>query len=155
MSKPEQGTSVAPRRPTGRRLLSWGLASRLCRRMGRLAAPGSCSTGTAPKWSWRARPNAPKVIALQGGNPAAVTIDSAEWPYAELLVGGRVEVDEVDGIAPEYRAAALWYFGEEQGSAWCDELPPAVRMTRFRLQPEWVGVVDFDGMRRLPSALAG
>jgi hypothetical protein len=28
-------------------------------------------------------------------------------------------------------------------------------MTRFRLEPSWVGLIDFDGMRRLPSAIAG
>jgi hypothetical protein len=30
-----------------------------------------------------------------------------------------------------------------------------VAMTRFRLEPSWVGQLDFDGMRRLPSAIAG
>jgi hypothetical protein len=99
-------------------------------------------------------PNAPKVLALDSGAPVAVTIDSADWPYSVLLVRGRVEVDDVDGVAPEYRDAAKRYFGPEQGSAWCDQFPDETRMTRFRLTPEWVGVLDFDGMRRLPSALA-
>jgi hypothetical protein len=61
----------------------------------------------------------------------------------------------VDGVAPEYRAAATRYFGEEQGNGWCDQLPAEMVMTRFSVRPEWVGLLDFDGMRRLPSAIAG
>ena len=48
--------------------------------------------------------NAPKVKALASGAPAAVTIHGAEWPFAVLLLRGTVDVDQVDGIAPEYRA---------------------------------------------------
>ena len=157
MTKPQQGALSLLDDPTAQRLLS----SREVAHLAYVWADGT--PRCTPIWfHWNgtevvmAGPtNAPKVIALQDGSPAAVTIDSAEWPYAELMVRGRVDVDEVDGIAPEYRAAALRYFGEEQGTAWCDQLPSGVRMTRFRLQPEWVGVVDFDAMRRLPSALAG
>ena len=98
---------------------------------------------------------APRVQALTTGDPVAVTIDSAEWPYNVLLIRGIVDVDEVDGAAPEYRAAAVRYFGEEQGNGWCDGLPDGMRMARFQVHPSWVGVLDFDGMRRLPSALAG
>ncbi len=98
---------------------------------------------------------APKTQALSDGSPVAVTIDSTTWPYAALLVRGRAAVDEVAGVAPEYRLAAIRYFGDEQGSGWCDGLPADVRMLRIRVAPEWVGVLDFDAMRRLPSALAG
>lgn len=96
---------------------------------------------------------APKARALSTGSPVAVTIDRATWPCAALLVRGRAAVDEVAGVAPEYRAAAIRYFGEEQGNGWCDGLGD-VRMFRVRVRPEWVGLIDFDGMRRLPSALA-
>ena len=65
-----------------------------------------------------------------------------------------MRVDEVEGIAAEYREAAHRYFGHEQGEAWCGQLPSGIRMTRFRMAPEWVGVVDFDGLRRVTSALA-
>jgi hypothetical protein len=99
--------------------------------------------------------NAPKVKVLDDGAPVAVTIHGPEWPFAVLLLRGNVEVDTVDGIAPEYRASATRYFGPEQGPAWCDSLPPGLSMTRFRLEPSWVGLLDFDGMRRLPSAIAG
>ena len=39
------------------------------------------------------------------------------------MLRGTVSVDEVDGVAPEYRSAAVRYFGEEQGTAWCDQFP--------------------------------
>ena len=100
-------------------------------------------------------PNAPKGRALTNGTAVAVTIDAPAWPYQVLLIRGPVTVEDVDGVAPEYRAAAERYFGPDQGSAWCDQLPADMRMTRLRVTPAWVGLLDFDGMRRLPSALAG
>jgi hypothetical protein len=99
--------------------------------------------------------NAPKVKALASGAPAAVTIHGGEWPFAVLLLRGTVDVDQVAGIAPEYRACATRYFGAEQGEAWCASLPADLAMTRFRLEPSWVGLLDFEEMRRLPSAIAG
>jgi len=99
--------------------------------------------------------NAPKVKTLTDGMPVAVTIHGDGWPYSALLLRGIVSVDHVQGIAPEYRASASRYFGPEQGEAWCASLPEDIAMTRFRLEPTWVGLLDFDGMRRLPSAIAG
>ena len=96
---------------------------------------------------------APKSVALHNGDSVAVTIDDPAWPYSALLIRGPVQVDEVDGIAAEYREAAVRYFGEEQGNGWCDQLPP-MTMNRFRVAPQWVGVLDFDEMRRLTSSLA-
>jgi hypothetical protein len=98
--------------------------------------------------------NAPKSRAITDGSPVAVTIDSSSWPYAVLMLRGRAAVDAVDGVAPEYRAAAIRYFGEAQGNGWCDQLPSDIEMLRIRVRPEWVGLLDFDGMRRIPSALA-
>ena len=100
-------------------------------------------------------PMAPKVLALDEGAPVAVTIDSAEWPYEALLLRGPVQIDDVEGVAPEYREAAHRYFGDEQGEAWCAQFPDDVTMRRFRVAPAWVGVVDFAELRRLPSAIAG
>ena len=99
--------------------------------------------------------NAPKAHVLATGAPVAVTIHGADWPFAVLLLRGAVEVDQVDGIADEYRACAHRYCGPAQGQAWCDSLPAGLTMSRVRLAPTWVGLLDFAGMRRLPSALAG
>ena len=96
----------------------------------------------------------PKRKAIDDGTPVAVTIDSADWPYSALMLRGHVSVDDVEGIAPEYREAAHRYFGEEQGETWCEQLPAGIHMTRFRMTPEWAGVLDFDGLRRVTSALA-
>jgi hypothetical protein len=98
--------------------------------------------------------NAPKADALTDGAAVAVTVDSHTWPYAALLIRGRAAIDLVDGVAPEYRQAAVRYLGDEQGDAWCDQFPADTRMLRVRVAPEWVGVLDFEGMRRLPSAIA-
>lgn len=99
--------------------------------------------------------NAPKVGVLSTGAPVAVTIHGAEWPFAVLLLRGTIDVDHVDGIAPEYRLSATRYFGADEGEAWCASLPDDMTMERFRLEPSWVGLLDFAEMRRLPSALAG
>jgi nitroimidazol reductase NimA-like FMN-containing flavoprotein (pyridoxamine 5'-phosphate oxidase superfamily) len=64
----------------------------------------------------------PKTKTIEDGTPVAVTIDSADWPYLALMLRGRVRVDNVEGIAAEYREAAHRYFGEEQarrGAASC------------------------------------
>ena len=157
MSKPAQGSLVLLDDPAAQRMLG-------SRQMAHLAFTWTDGTPRCtPMWfHWNgtevvmASPvGAPKVVALTGGQPVAITIYSPDWPYDVLLVRGEVAVDEVDGVAPEYRAAAIRYFGEEQGNGWCDQLPAGLRMARFRVRPQWVGVLDFDGMRRLPSALAG
>ena len=57
------------------------------------------------------------------------------------------------GAGHEYGLAARRYFGEEQGAAWCAQLPPGIRMRRLAVRPTWVSVLDFES--RLPSALSG
>lgn len=99
--------------------------------------------------------NAPKAAVLTAGSPIAVTIDDPTFPYASLMLRGGAEVDRVDGIAEEYELAAIRYLGEEQGRAWCAQLPSAIEMVRVKLSPDWVGLIDIADGRRLPSALAG
>jgi hypothetical protein len=97
---------------------------------------------------------APKTGVITTGTPIAVTIDDKEFPYASLNLRGTAEVDTVAGLTPEYRAAAMRYLGDEQGEQWCDQMP-AGDMTRVKLTPSWVGLIDVKDYRRLPSALAG
>ena len=97
---------------------------------------------------------APKTQAITSGTPIAITIDDSSFPYSSLNLRGTAEVDHVDGIAPEYRAAARRYLGDDEGDAWCDQMPPG-GMTRISLTPDWVGLIVLDGFRRIPSALAG
>ena len=155
MAKPEQGSLSLLEDPAAQRLLE-------SRQVAHLAYTWTDGTPRCiPIWfHWNgsqvvmASPAiAPKCSVLQDGAPVAVTIDDPAWPYSALLIRGSMEVDEVDSVAPEYRQAAVRYLGEEQGNGWCDQLPP-MNMGRFRVTPEWVGVLDFDQMRRLTSSLA-
>ena len=65
---------------------------------------------------------APKVHVLPHNASVALTIDADEWPYKVLLLRGTAEVETVDGVVPEYAAAAERYFGAEQGRAWVDNV---------------------------------
>jgi hypothetical protein len=96
-------------------------------------------------------PQAPKMSALENGNPVAVTIDSADWPYQVLYLRGNVSVTTLDGVVPEYALAAAKYFGAEQGAAWVGQFPLDARMTRLAVRPTWVAVLDFT--TRFPSAM--
>jgi hypothetical protein len=88
-------------------------------------------------------------------NPAvAVTIDTETFPPEVLTIRGRAAVSEVDGVPPEYAAAARRYLGEEAAHEYLAQIDqPGTRMARIDLHPSWVGVLDFQS--RLPSALGG
>jgi hypothetical protein len=96
-------------------------------------------------------PGAPKLKALRDGDPVAITIDSADWPYQVLYLRGTAAIATTDGVVPEYARAAQRYFGDEQGAAWVGQFPDDVRMTRIAVRPTWVGVLDFT--TRFPSAM--
>ncbi|MEU0566660.1 pyridoxamine 5'-phosphate oxidase family protein [Nonomuraea sp. NPDC005983] len=95
-----------------------------------------------------------KVAALRARPDIAVTIDVAGPPPEVLLLRGRAEVTDVDGILPEYALAHRRYYGQEQGDRNVAQVDrPGVRMARIAFRPSWVGVLDFQ--TRLPRALAG
>ena len=96
---------------------------------------------------------APKVGAIEANPDVALTIDDNAFPHDVLLVRGRATVTTVNGVVPEYAAAAKRYFGDEQGAAWLDQLPPDAVMARIAVRPTWSGVLDFK--TRFPSALGG
>jgi hypothetical protein len=95
---------------------------------------------------------APKLKALDNGTAVAITIDSNEWPYHVLSIRGTAAVSRVDGVVPEYAAAAKRYFGDEQGQAWVDQFPYDLQMWRIAVTPTWANVLDFE--TRFPSALS-
>jgi hypothetical protein len=98
-------------------------------------------------------PDAPKVGAIKATPQVALTIDDTDWPYKVLLIRGMATVDFVDGVPPEYAAAARKYFGEEQGDAWAGQVGQMMTQTaRIALRPAWVGILDFES--RFPQALA-
>lgn len=97
---------------------------------------------------------ATRLAALRADPRVAVSIDTDEFPPTVLTLRGSVTIDEVDGVAAEYAAAARRYLGPEDGGqllATADQ--PGTRQARITLRPSWVGLLDFD--TRLPSAQGG
>lgn len=97
-------------------------------------------------------PKAPKVRALMERPDVTLSIDSHTWPYKVLQIRGRAKIETVQGVVPEYAVAAKRYFGEAQGSAWVEQVGKLFsQMARVTIQPEWVGILDFE--TRFPSAI--
>jgi len=98
-------------------------------------------------------PKAPKLRALAKNPKVSFTIDDNTFPHKVLLIRGTARLEPVEGIVPEYAAAAERYFGPEQGQAWVKQLLTLTSsMVRIRIAPEWVGLLDFQ--TRFPSALS-
>jgi len=82
----------------------------------------------------------------------ALTIDTNTWPNKVLQIRGTANVETVDGVVPEYAAAARRYFGEEQGRAWVEQVGNMFsQMARISIRPDWVSIIDFE--KRFPSAI--
>ena len=97
-------------------------------------------------------PAAPKMKALADNTQVAITIDTEAWPAKVLYIRGTARVEIVDGVPPEYAAAAERYFGEEQGRAWVEQVRGMMpQNARIAERPEWVGLLDFE--TRFPSAI--
>jgi len=98
-------------------------------------------------------PKAPKLKALAKNPKVSLTIDDNTFPHKVLLVRGTARPQPVEGIVPEYIAAAERYFGREQGEAWIGQLRKMIpSMVKITITPEWVGLLDFQ--TRFPSALS-
>jgi hypothetical protein len=98
-------------------------------------------------------PKAPKLKALAKNPRVSLTIDDNIFPHKVLLVRGTARLQTVEGMVPEYIAAAERYFGREQGEAWIWQLRTMVpNMVKITITPEWVGLLDFQ--TRFPSALS-
>jgi hypothetical protein len=94
-----------------------------------------------------------KVQALVQHSKVVLTIDSTTWPYKVLQIRGTAQVETVQGMVPEYVAAAQRYFGAEQGQAWVEQVRTLFpRMARIVVRPEWVGLLDF--ATRFPGVIA-
>jgi len=98
-------------------------------------------------------PKAPKLKALKKNPKVSLTIDDNVFPHKVLLIRGTARLESINGIVPEYAAAAERYFGPEQGEAWVKHLSSLTSsMVRITIAPEWVGLLDFQ--TRFPSALS-
>ena len=122
-----------------------------------------CSDGTPrviPIWfHWNGKHivlgtplTAPKMKALMKNPKVALTIDTNSWPHKVLQIRGTTQIETVDGVVPEYAAAAQRYFGKDQGQAWVEQVKKMFpRMARIIVSPEWVSIIDFE--KRFPSAI--
>ena len=98
-------------------------------------------------------PKAPKLKALAKNPKVSLTIDDNTFPHKVLLIRGSAQLEPVNGIVPEYAAAAERYFNPDLAKGWLSQLRSTVSsMVRIRITPEWVGLLDFQ--TRFPSALA-
>jgi len=99
-------------------------------------------------------PKAPKLKALAKNPKVSLTIDDNTFPHKVLLIRGTARLESIDGIVPEYAAAAERYFDAAMAKGWLSQLRTMVSsMVRITITPEWVGLLDFQ--TRFPSALAG
>jgi len=98
-------------------------------------------------------PKAPKLRALAKNPKVSMTIDDNVFPHKVLLIRGSARLESVEGIAPEYAAAADRYFDRELAESWLSQLRTLISsQVRIIVKPEWVGLLDFE--TRFPSALS-
>jgi nitroimidazol reductase NimA-like FMN-containing flavoprotein (pyridoxamine 5'-phosphate oxidase superfamily) len=97
----------------------------------------------------------PKVAALSARPAVALAIDTGDTPGgARLLsVRGRATVDIVDGVVPEYLAAARETMDDESATAFEKNVRRMYhQMARIGIQPTWARFYDF-GAGRMPRFL--
>jgi len=96
---------------------------------------------------------APKVKALRKRPNVALTIDDIGPPAKALLVRGVASVEIVDGVAPEYLAAAAKStHGEELAQFEANVRGTYMQMARITIAPTWARFYDF-GAGRFPTFL--
>ncbi|WP_433259939.1 glucose-1-phosphate thymidylyltransferase [Actinosynnema sp. CS-041913] len=85
-----------------------------------------------------------KIKDLQARPDVAVTIDRNAFPPEILLLRGKVEMTEIEGVTGDFAAANYRYGGQEFGGSRLSEVDhPGVQMVRIALKPTWVGMLDF------------
>ncbi|TLF76038.1 pyridoxamine 5'-phosphate oxidase family protein [Nocardia cyriacigeorgica] len=95
--------------------------------------------------------NAPKLPALRRNPQVALTIDTEVHPPKLLLIRGRAELDEVEGIPEEYlQMNGSYQMTAEQRVEWEAEVRSLYDgMVRIVITPTWVKLIDFE--TTLPS----
>jgi hypothetical protein len=155
MERVEQGKLALLQHPASQELLH----SKIPARMAYVWTDGT--PRVIPIWfHWNGReivmatpPKAPKLKALVRNPKVSLTIDDNTFPHKVLLIRGTARLEPVQGIVPEYEAAAHRYFDTKLAEGWLAQLRGMVSsMVRITVTPEWVGLLDFQ--TRFPSALA-
>jgi hypothetical protein len=98
-------------------------------------------------------PTAPKVPALRKHPHVALTIDIMGPPAEQLLLRGTASIEIVDGVAPEYLAAAAKStHGDDLAAFEAAVRRTYKQMARITITPAWARFYDF-GTGRLPTYL--
>jgi pyridoxamine 5'-phosphate oxidase-like protein len=98
---------------------------------------------------------APKVAALVARPEVALAIDSGDTPggACSLSVRGTATVEIVDGVVPEYLAAARRSMGTDAAAKFEQNVRRMYdRMARIAIVPNWARFFDF-GAGRMPRFL--
>ena len=107
---------------------------------------------TSTSGTLAARP-APKVAALVKQPHVALTIDTMGPPARQLLLRGTASIEIVDGVPPEYLAAAAKSTrGDELAAFEANVRALYKQMARITITPSWARFYDF-GAGRLPAFL--
>ena len=94
-----------------------------------------------------------RLTALRARPDVAVSIDTESAPAQVLLIRGKAQITEVDGIDADYAVSARQYLGEEGAREYLGMADqPGTRMARITVRPTWVGLLDF-AAGRLPGVM--
>ncbi len=94
----------------------------------------------------------PKVPALEANAKVAFTVDTNAFPPHVLLVRGTASIEIVDGVPPEYFAAARKSIGPDQWESFEAQVRGMYKqMARIRINPLWAKLLDFQ--TRFPSPI--
>jgi hypothetical protein len=96
---------------------------------------------------------AARLAALRANPAVALVIDTETSPPQSITIRGRAEIDETDGLAPEYASAAHRYLGDAADGMLGAMDQPGTIQARISVTPTWVGLLDF--AERLPDPLGG
>jgi PPOX class probable F420-dependent enzyme len=97
-------------------------------------------------------PKAAKARALAANPAVAVSIDTPNPPPKVLLIDGDATLEQVEGMAPEYRPIVERYLGAAADAYLAQLLPRVKRQVRIRIRPRSYRVFDF--VKRYPKSLA-
>jgi len=98
---------------------------------------------------------APKVRALTARPDVALSIDRGDTPGGAqaLSIRGRADITIVDGVVPEYLAAARTSMGDEAAAAFEENVRRMYdQMARIAVRPTWLRFYDY-GSGRMPRFL--
>ena len=75
-----------------------------------------------------------RLRAMRANPDVAISIDTEGSPPEVLLVRGRAEISEVDGVDPDYAAAARRYMGEQAAEEYLQQITHPAQFDEHRPQ---------------------